>query len=631
MSTGKCSWRLWWVAGALWLLSAGCELPFLEDKPKEEAPAPVPCGGACPVTECVFGMCIGGASPDPVPAADASDASEDDVPQDAEEPLGEDAQQDASEDLPDAAEPEEEEVEEAPEPECLADSDCEEGQWCDAGLCLDGCRDDEGCVLGKVCQEHQCVVGCADDARCPLGKVCLENQCTSGCRQDDQCGNNKICLENQCERGCREDDQCRTRYICLENQCERGCRGDANCPEGEICMDGQCAQGCRMDAVCPDEQFCDPATLACADGCRAGACGLGAGCDLLTRQCVEGVCESSAQCPQGQYCDTARRLAACAPGCDADEQCGPLVCDRPSHACVCRTDEHCGPEQVCVDGGCTQGCQEPEDCAPGTYCDPQMRVCRQGCLDDDFEPNDDPFEASVVGLGRFDAAMCYQPGQLFASDCYQLELVRGADLLVTATFEHARGDLDLGFYSQDGRAVLRSTSRTDNESILLENAEAGRYIFCLEPQGDEPFQMDYGLSLEEPCQPDAGDLQGDATCQQAAQHAVVLGPQQTLELLDRALCDAQDADHAALELSAGDTVFVDIGFRNPQAFVEAQATVAILGPDCQEVVLELTPDPQRRPGSFAGQWTAQQDGVYTLSITTDAPHAPLGWDAFLFR
>ncbi len=112
---------------------------------------------------------------------------------------------------------------------CLADSDCDNGTFCDgdesctdnacadgtapctdaqecdddADVCVDLCDDDAGCDDGDFCNgEEACVDGaCADgDAPCADGEVCDEDAdgCVE-CLTDGDCGADQVCTDNVCE------------------------------------------------------------------------------------------------------------------------------------------------------------------------------------------------------------------------------------------------------------------------------------------------------------------------------------------------------------------------------------------------------------------------------------------------
>jgi len=66
-------------------------------------------------------------------------------------------------------------------PDCIVDTDCAEGEVCDAGACVDApdCIVDADCAEGEVCDAGACVDApdCIVDADCAEGEVCEAGAC----------------------------------------------------------------------------------------------------------------------------------------------------------------------------------------------------------------------------------------------------------------------------------------------------------------------------------------------------------------------------------------------------------------------------------------------------------------------
>ena len=514
---------------------------------------PEPCGGACPPQECVFGMCqiIDDNDGDDM-IVDQPDADEDaQEPDDVEEP---DAEPDADEE-PDVEEDVTEEDVDDPPPGCEGDEACEDGQICDDALepaaCREGCRANEACPDGLVCAQATltCVSGCAQDSDCPLGEECDENACVgTGCARDSQCEDFQFCDRDQgrCAPGCREDN-CPAGEFCQQETriCQPGCSRDEDCAEDEFCNEtvNTCENGCRNDGDCegddecvrveeegePLRQLCAPAECGrdrdcerneycgedpfiegrqtCVEGCRLpnDNCPDGQVCDENTRQCGSIDCQQDDECgDEFLICET--RLPnegerVCRMGCRQDDECGQdQICVPEFFECTCDEDADCpSPDQVCAQGGCVEACSVDADCPEGAFCDPGLRQCAFGCLDDVLEPNNGfgqtvPLEPGV----NQDLRMCYdaQEGGLpeEAQDCFDFFIDAPSQVTVAVTFSHAEGDLNAVMVNPSFVELGRAESLDDNEEIVAQTQEVGIFKLCIIPASDL-IRSSYGLSL----------------------------------------------------------------------------------------------------------------------------------------
>jgi len=118
---------------------------------------------------------------------------------------------------------------------CLSDSDCETGQTCENGECVDvpvpDCVVDDDCLPGFKCEAEKCVPviepDCVEDVDCPIGEVCGHGVC----RKAPECD-----VENPCPPG----------YECKNEQCKQipippgpECTDESDCANGD-CVDGKC-------------------------------------------------------------------------------------------------------------------------------------------------------------------------------------------------------------------------------------------------------------------------------------------------------------------------------------------------------------------------------------------------------
>ncbi|MBN2493603.1 MAG: DUF4114 domain-containing protein [Deltaproteobacteria bacterium] len=132
--------------------------------------------------------------------------------------------------------------------------ECEPGQVCRMGECVDidcfeeGCPPGERCVAG-ACQPDPCYgVECADDEYCHAGE-CLAVACAD-------CGPDESCIDGQCVADDCAGVSCEQGQTCIDGICAADpCQG-VYCNVGWTCQDGQCvADPCR-DLVCPDDSHC---------------------------------------------------------------------------------------------------------------------------------------------------------------------------------------------------------------------------------------------------------------------------------------------------------------------------------------------------------------------------------------
>jgi hypothetical protein len=148
---------------------------------------------------------------------------------------------------------------------------------------------------------------------------------------------------------------------CVKERCQPG-----GCPAGQQCnvTSGDCEDlppQC-LGVVCEATETCDPETGRCkpnlALSCGGLVCGEGEACDRADNTCRPERCVGVV-CPPGQACDAA--TGACA---------GARLCTAPG---LCPDGEACDAQR----GQCVTGdCGVDADCAPGSYCDQRVNLCK---------------------------------------------------------------------------------------------------------------------------------------------------------------------------------------------------------------------------------------------------------------
>ena len=219
--------------------------------------------------------------------------------------------------------------------ECLDDSDCPPGHYCElfevppfeeagpsisplpaAGMCLDLCALID-CAPGHVCEAGECIPEhpfCGSDDDCPVGWICQEgilgspveegvcDRCScldiympvcgvdgrtygNGC--EARCAHVLVAHEGECESDCPVE----THILNSEGECVPKCYGSEQCGDEQDCNAGQV---CAQDPACPACDVCVGWCEPPPDDCRATGCDGGSYC---------GYCWTSWECiPDGAAC-----------------------------------------------------------------------------------------------------------------------------------------------------------------------------------------------------------------------------------------------------------------------------------------------------------------------------------------
>jgi hypothetical protein len=151
---------------------------------------------------------------------------------------------------------------------------------------------------------------------------------------------------------------CSCRHLCVEPG-ERECTADINC-------------GCTEDAGC---SFCDPCTHMCYPQKKLCEPCTPAVCDPLTGTCEE----SGQQCADYGVClEYVSGNAFCGQECITDKGCPPTYLCKEIPGAASR---QCVP--ILQDCQPTETCQADAECPYGQVCSDALKVCAQGCQDDD--------------------------------------------------------------------------------------------------------------------------------------------------------------------------------------------------------------------------------------------------------
>jgi hypothetical protein len=94
------------------------------------------------------------------------------------------------------------------------------------------------------------------------------------------------------------------------------------------------------------------------------------------------------------------------------------------------------------------------------------------CENDLFEPNDQPFQAPLQGIGSLETTIC--PGD---RDWFQIQVMANQTIIADLEFQHAYGDLDLFLYASDGQTLLASSETASSDERVLFNATENTTVY----------------------------------------------------------------------------------------------------------------------------------------------------------
>lgn len=180
-------------------------------------------------------------------------------------------------------------------PGCQSNTDCNQGQVCQNGACVNsnpGCQGNGDCAQGQICQNGSCIPDpsiCQRDANCPPGQTCQQGRCvpeSGGCKSDAECGAGRECSNGTCinsnpppdgggNSAC--DPPCEANSVCNNGVCifARRCETSLECTVSEDCITGFC----RPIDLPPDRRPNPPDDVAC--GCSTTDSGPALGGWLL--------------------------------------------------------------------------------------------------------------------------------------------------------------------------------------------------------------------------------------------------------------------------------------------------------------------------------------------------------------
>lgn len=380
-------------------------------------------------------------------------------------------------------------------PECTKRSDCANGEACLPDGTCGPCESSGQCLLKETCD--------------PELLVCTERVGWSAdCTLNDDCQAGEWCHQG----ACLNRDRVRLCPAGLSSECGKGERCNTT---NLVCEEDL---GCTEPGDCAPEETCNPGSRICVPRCNestAGSvCGLGEKC--FEERCVQ--CSTNADCGLQQVCDAAG-VCGESPRCYSDRDCQvPLVCYKPTGACLARPPPCVSDEQ----------CTLEERCEIGTG-----RCVPRGCQRDVFEPNDTREQAFNVAASLYEGlTLCENDVDFFA-----VTLARGDQLGV-------RVDADPFAEATFTTLVQDGEGRTVASGRLLVSyvapVAATWYVAVATTDQQQPYDIRFLLSRGTPCDDDGlepNDLATQAT------------PLNGAGSVDGAICP-QDVDHFAVTVPA---------------------------------------------------------------------------------
>jgi hypothetical protein len=195
---------------------------------------------------------------------------------------------------------------------------------------------------------------------------------------------------------------------------------------------------------------------------------------------------------------------------------------------------------------------------PGNTYNLDLAVLPAPCLEDSYEENDTQASASpvsaglITGLGSCDA------------DYYEVDLLIGETLSVSALFTDAEGDIDVQLMDASGAVLVSGTTMSDDEVLTPYVATAaGTYtvhVFLYADAGSVPGNS-YDLNLvvlPAPCLDDSYEDNDSLAAASSVSGGLISGLR---------VCSSDD-DYFSFTVTTGDTVTADLIFSDAEGDID---------------------------------------------------------------
>ena len=270
-------------------------------------------------------------------------------------------------------------------PECVEERDCPDDQVCHRGGCRapgGPCLESGDCLGGEVCHLRRCrpEPDCLFSDQCEPGQRCVDGQCVD---LGPDAGTGPPLEDGGVDPGC-EPRQGRYGDLC---ECPEQCATELCLDVAVLDWQPVCTSECGVRAPCPGIDLCMPVgdgRQVCVPNDSGRPCRGGFDCVFYCLSDPRGgatcstPCDNASQCPQSWGC-------------------GPVMSDTgPQRLClpaggVCSASAEC-PGQRCLPrspgslvGFCTLDCRDARDCPAGWSCcavyDPVLNALVRICYD----------------------------------------------------------------------------------------------------------------------------------------------------------------------------------------------------------------------------------------------------------
>jgi Cys-rich repeat protein len=403
--------------------------------------------------------------------------------------------------------------------ECVRNADCDLGQFCVQGYCknadeLTPCTRDQDCPEGKRCDplNKVCIVnpGCNRDLDCNEGEVCdlTDNRCMPACTpetQDQICGFGLFCDQDGHCVECYQNDQCALGFTC--NTETHRCEGGTSCVTSRDCLAGE---------VCnPQTHQCTVVPLPCLSN---QDCPGGTVCDPTLGQCVPHDCRADPFEPNDLPGKAAKLTAGRIDDltlCPEDLDWFKLDLMRGDRLMVIVNTDFLASDHfhiVLFDPGASEVLREGNllidhtVAANATYLlraqtsDPRATyglvvTISRGipCDDDDLEPNDTAYDATIIGAGHFAHRVICPHDE----DWYVLERPQDKRLEVRIDYPAIQGDLDLDLVAGDAQTlVMRSATAGNSEFVFVDDNPGTRFFIRVYANPETANQYEMTVELQ---------------------------------------------------------------------------------------------------------------------------------------
>lgn len=396
-------------------------------------------------------------------------------------------------------------------PRCGTDAECgPPAEICEAEVCVPGCQVPGGTPCGAsescVATTGRCepTPTCSSDSQCGApARICISNACVPGCGRP---GATACSIGTTCDAGsgrcvdatppCSSDSECSPPTICELNECAPGCAaGGPACAANQSC-DANTGRCLDLGPLCINDLECNsPATicgasLRCEPGCEATGCAAPESCSTETGHCSDVTCPADAYEPN----ETPPEALALIPGaysfltsCPGDVDYFGWVAepgDAMSIAVVYGVAEGdidatlYDPQGLEVASGRTRDDDDTLDFVaqsvgayllavqsfrdlgplPGNAYDLELGVV---CAPDVLEPNDTEISPAPLPVGAAPRLRLCSGDE----DWLTIDATAGYDVMLTATFSDAEGDIDLELFDAAGDLLASSEGVSDSEVV----------------------------------------------------------------------------------------------------------------------------------------------------------------------